>query len=66
MLIPYIEAIHRLVKKYEALLVPTHDVFLDYLRKGEYPLTIDGVHMNSAGNMLMAIAWLKTAGSLFE
>ena len=66
MLIPYLEAIHRLTKKYDTLLVPTHDVFLNYLRKGDYPLTIDGVHMNSAGNMLMANAWMKTAGSLFE
>lgn len=66
LLIPYVEAIHRLVKKYDTLLVPTHDVFLDYLRKGDYPLTTDGVHMNPAGNMLMAITWLKTVKSLFE
>jgi len=66
LLIPYVEAVHRLAKKYDTLLVPTHDAFLDYLRKGDYPLTIDGVHMNPAGNMLMAKTWLNTAGSLFE
>lgn len=66
MLIPYVEAVHRLAKKYETLLVPAHDVFLDYLQKGNYPLTIDGVHMNPAGNMLMALAWMKTARILFE
>lgn len=66
MLVPYLEATHRLVNKHETLLVPTHDVFLSYLRKGHYPLTIDGVHMNPAGNMLMAIAWMQTASSLFE
>jgi len=66
MLVPYVEAARRLAEKYETLLVPTHDAFLDYLRKGDYPLTIDGVHMNPAGNMLMAKTWLNTAGSLFE
>lgn len=66
LLIPYVEAIHRLVKKYDTLLVPTHDVFLDYLRKGNYPLTIDGVHMSPAGNLLMAITWMETARHLFD
>jgi len=66
LLIPYVEAVHRLAEKYDTLLVPTHDAFLDYLRIGDYPLTIDGVHMNPAGNMLMAKTWLKTAGRLFD
>lgn len=66
MLIPYLEATHRLVEKYDTLLVPTHDAFLDYLRKGNYPLTTDGVHMNPAGNLLMAMTWLKAVRSLFE
>lgn len=66
MLIPYIEATHRLAETYDALLVPTHDAFLDYLRKGNYPLTTDGVHMNSAGNTLMALTWMRTVRSLFE
>lgn len=57
----YVEIIQRLSVKYQAMLVRTHRDFITYLTtNSEYPLTIDGVHMNSAGNMLMTTGWLKT------
>ncbi|MFK4998876.1 SGNH/GDSL hydrolase family protein [Bacillus sp. N9] len=55
MLIPYIDAVHRLAKEYGAIIVPTHQAFLTYLAyQSGFPLTTDGVHMNTAGNLLMA------------
>ena len=60
-LIPYVEIVHRLSKKYQAIVVPTHKVFINYvIGNPNYKLTTDGVHMNSAGNMLMAKTWLET------
>ena len=32
-LIPYIEIVHRLAKKYQAVVVPTHEVFINYVKK---------------------------------
>lgn len=58
-LIPYIEIVHSLAKKYQAVVVPTHDVFINYVKSNNgYKLTTDGVHMNSAGNLLIAKTWL--------
>lgn len=60
-LLPYIEIVHKLAAEFEATIVPTHDAFLNYLKKRpNYQLTIDGVHMNPAGNFLMAKTWLAT------
>ncbi|AEI43283.1 SGNH/GDSL hydrolase family protein [Paenibacillus mucilaginosus] len=57
---PYVEAVHRLADRYDAILVPTHKAFLDYLRCDTgHDLTTDGVHMNPLGDMLMASTWLK-------
>ncbi|WP_404454988.1 SGNH/GDSL hydrolase family protein [Virgibacillus necropolis] len=56
---PYVEITNRLAKKYDAIIVSTHQAFINYLSvNNEYELTTDGVHMNSAGNMLMATTWL--------
>lgn len=65
MLKPYVEIVRGLAKKYNTAIVPMHDLFLQYLQKGDYPVTTDGVHMNSAGNMLMALGWLKVAEEIF-
>ena len=55
----YVQVIHEIAKLYDALVVPTHQVFIQYLNKKNHQvLTTDGVHMNSAGNMLMAQTWL--------
>ena len=60
-LIPYIEIVHSLAKKYQAVVVPTHEVFINYVKSNNnYKLTTDGVHMNSAGNLLIAKTWLDT------
>ncbi|WP_079709042.1 SGNH/GDSL hydrolase family protein [Paraliobacillus ryukyuensis] len=57
----YVDAIHRLGSEFNLVIVPTHTAFLNYLNsEATEPLTIDGVHMNSAGNMLMAKTWLET------
>ncbi|MFC0272736.1 SGNH/GDSL hydrolase family protein [Metabacillus herbersteinensis] len=56
----YVEIVQTLAKRFDATLVPTHQAFLDYLKaNNSYKLTTDGVHMNTAGNMLMAITWLR-------
>ncbi|MEM5593774.1 SGNH/GDSL hydrolase family protein [Niallia circulans] len=56
----YVSVIHHIAAKYAAVVVPTHQVFMEYLQKQNHQvLTTDGVHMNSAGNMLMAQTWLQ-------
>ncbi|MCM2676175.1 SGNH/GDSL hydrolase family protein [Alkalicoccobacillus plakortidis] len=58
---PYIEATNKLASKYQAILVPTHQAFQNYLEAGsKVPLTTDGVHMNSKGDILMASTWLHS------
>ncbi|MFC0212976.1 SGNH/GDSL hydrolase family protein [Paenibacillus chartarius] len=60
LLVPYVEAVNRLAEEYDAVLVPTHQAFLDFLQAGTgQDLTTDGVHMNPLGDMLMATTWLK-------
>jgi acyl-CoA thioesterase I len=67
MLIPYVEVVRKLAVEFDAVLVPTHDVFIDHLtKKPDVSLTTDGVHMRKKGNELMAKAWLKAAESLIE
>lgn len=61
MLVPYVEVVQTLTKEYNAILVDTHQVLIDYLK--QHPskkVTIDGVHMNSIGNMLIAKAWINS------
>lgn len=56
----YVKVVNDMSKQFEATLVPTHQAFVKYLEGNKgYNLTTDGVHMNSAGNMLMATTWLK-------
>lgn len=57
---PYVKAVKELAERYDAVLVPTHAAFIAYLEKeNRQVLTTDGVHMNTAGNMLMAQTWLQ-------
>jgi len=66
-LAPYVEIVHKLAERYNAVLVPTHEAFIRYLKMGKgQALTLDGVHMNSLGNMLMAKTWLEAAEELFK
>jgi acyl-CoA thioesterase I len=59
-LIPYAEIVKNLAEKYDAVFVPTHQAFIKYLQADTgYQLTIDGVHTNSTGNMLMAQTWIR-------
>nr|WP_026021656.1 SGNH/GDSL hydrolase family protein [Bacillus timonensis] len=65
MLKPYVDIMHQLAEKYHAVVVPTHQAFLAFLTyKKEFPLTIDGVHMNTTGNMLMAKTWIQATNEL--
>ncbi|SEO59841.1 Lysophospholipase L1 [Amphibacillus marinus] len=58
---PYVEIVNKLAKEFRLTIVPTHQAFIDYLSKvPDCPLTIDGVHMSSTGNALMAKTWLDT------
>lgn len=66
MLIPYVEAVQKLAKKHDTMILHTHELFLDYLKKGDYPVTIDGIHMSPVGNMLLAKGWLQLAKPLLE
>jgi acyl-CoA thioesterase I len=60
MLISYVEAVRKLAVEFDAVLVPTYDVFIKHLKEHpEITLTTDGVHMKRKGNELMAQAWLK-------
>lgn len=64
---PYVQIVNDLAEKYNARLVPTHQGFIRYLKTANnYDLTVDGVHMNSTGNMLMFTIWLEaTTDMLF-
>lgn len=57
----YVEMIHKVAEQFDAVIVPTHTAFINYLKADNgYKLTTDGVHMNPAGNMLMASTWIKS------
>lgn len=65
MLISYVEVVQKLAVEFDAILVPTHDVFIDHLtKKPDVSLTTDGVHMRKKGNELMAKAWLNETKEL--
>jgi len=65
LLIPYVEVVRKLAKEFKAVLVPTHEIFLNHLtKKPDVSLTTDGVHMRRKGNELMAKTWLEAAESL--
>lgn len=57
---PYVQIVNDLAEKYDVRLVPTHQGFIKYLEAANgFDLTVDGVHMNSTGNMLMSTLWLE-------
>ncbi|MBH0169045.1 SGNH/GDSL hydrolase family protein [Fictibacillus sp. 18YEL24] len=65
LLIPYVEVVRKLATEFDAVLVPTHEIFLNHLtKKPDVSLTTDGVHMRRKGNELMAKTWLEAAESL--
>lgn len=60
MLTDYVKTVVKLSEEYNTILVPTHQAFLQHLQDHpEEQLTTDGVHMNEAGNKLMAKTWLN-------
>ncbi|MGD6854271.1 SGNH/GDSL hydrolase family protein [Bacillus infantis] len=64
---PYLGIIQKTAKSFGAATVPTHQAFISYLEKRKnQPLTIDGVHMNALGNMLMAMTWLDAVKDILN
>ncbi|MBP1993125.1 SGNH/GDSL hydrolase family protein [Paenibacillus eucommiae] len=62
-LLPYNRIIREVAAEFEAILVPQFQSFTAYLREQRgKTLTVDQVHMNSTGNLLMALNWLKACG----
>jgi len=60
---PYVETVKKLAHKYNAVLVSTHQTFLNFIEKTpKAALTTDGVHMNDLGRKLMATTWLVGTG----
>lgn len=56
---PYVEIVKKLANKYDAVLVSTHQTFLNFIEKTpKASMTTDGVHMNDLGRKLMATTWL--------
>jgi acyl-CoA thioesterase-1 len=56
----YNNVIHELAEQFQTILVPMNRTFNEYLQKDTAKLlTVDHVHMNSTGNLLMAKTWLR-------
>ncbi|UFT99716.1 SGNH/GDSL hydrolase family protein [Radiobacillus kanasensis] len=56
----YVQIVQELSKHFDTILVPTHQAFINFLSVNQKtPLTTDGVHMNSVGDMLMARTWVS-------
>lgn len=59
----YVAITRMLSKEFDAVHVPMHDRFIEYIREfPENTLTTDGVHMNPLGRMLMTLTWLEHLG----
>ena len=59
-LVAYVDVVKRLAERFEAIYVPTNQAFIHFLNTdADLKLTIDGVHTNSTGNMLIAQTWIK-------
>lgn len=55
----YVGIVNTMAEKYDAIIVLTHQAFMKYVEANNgYKVTTDGVHMNSAGNTLLATCWL--------
>lgn len=56
----YVNIVHKLKDEFQAVHIPLHETFLDYITKHpDNKLTQDGVHMNGLGRMLMATTWIE-------
>jgi acyl-CoA thioesterase-1 len=59
----YNDVIHELAQEFKTTVIPMNKVFSSYLQKETgNSLTYDHVHMNSTGNLLMAMTWIKECG----
>lgn len=61
----YVEAMERVARETGVRLCPMRQAFQDALRRGKqadptYSLTMDGVHMNTVGNHVMAVTILRS------
>lgn len=63
MLVPYLDTVHRLAGKFDALLVPVHQAFQGALAVREDSLwSNDNVHPFPEGHAFIALEWLKAMG----
>lgn len=57
---PYVNIVRDLARKYGVTLIPTNREFLKVISNEKHPtLTVDGVHMTSTGDMLIAKTWMN-------
>ncbi len=62
---PKIEAVRRLAREFQAILIPTDGLFAQASALGDLAYWMpDGVHPTPAGHALMAQAWLKAVKAL--
>lgn len=59
----YVRLTKQLSEEFAAIHIPMNDIFNRYIYENPaYSLTVDGVHMNPLGRMLMATSWLECIG----
>lgn len=57
---PYVNIVRDLARTYGVTLIPTNREFLKVISNDKHPtLTVDGVHMTSTGDMLIAKTWMN-------
>jgi acyl-CoA thioesterase-1 len=57
---PYVNIVDRLADEFNAVLVPTHQSFIEFIQcETGKDLTTDGVHMTTLGDTLMSSTWIK-------
>ncbi|WP_322107702.1 MULTISPECIES: SGNH/GDSL hydrolase family protein [Bacillaceae] len=57
---PYVNIVRDLARTYGVTLIPTNREFLKVISNEKHPtLTVDGVHMTSTGDMLIAKTWMN-------
>jgi lysophospholipase L1-like esterase len=57
----YVRTVGELAVEFNALRVPAHHLFLNWIaEKPKELLTTDGVHLSHAGSVLLAEGWLRT------
>ncbi len=64
----YVNAVYQVAAAHSITTIPIHEAFIHGLRRAwgttdKKLFTVDDVHLNTAGNTLLATAWLKAMGA---